>query len=466
LSNLTQYIQNAKNFISSEIEPILSFDKTLKVSPDGYTFFTKPNSTCSANEAEISGQIESDLKSNNEISIYIHFPVCKYLCGFCHYPKKKDGSLLINKSVELLLKEISLFIQKYPEIKEKKITSFYIGGGTPTLMGKEQLQQIFNAFTGCNFSDECEKTIEGTPDTLSKDKITSIITTGFNRVSMGVQTLDQRLLSHYKREHKPEDSLSALNLLLIKGIKTNIDLIYGFSGQSVESLLKDIDKIVSINDGPSSITLYRLRLTRIGDEETEAMKEYKKNPGNFLSQEKVYLMKLSAANYLRDKGYYENPIGFFHKKNESIKVLEDRWKKQIPMFGFGWKAYSYSQNMQYQNEKDFELYRYYIDSREELPLNCGDIFDENNTIKKRFCFSMKYGEPFIIEQSEYKKASKIIEIDKLIENEFITVNEKDGKNIIRITETGNILIEEIINSYIFRKIQLHPFHNTLLKDVM
>lgn len=451
----------ATTIIDDKIMPIINSNKILKVSPDNYTFFVRTDSFCSANEVQIFDQIKKDLESNNEVSIYIHFPVCKYICGFCHYPKKKDGSSLIDKSAALLVQEINRFKEKFPEIKNKMITSFYIGGGTPTLMSKEQLRKIIGAFEDCKFSDGCEKTIEGTPDTLSKGKVQDIQKAGFNRVSMGIQTLDEEKLSSYQRDHKKEDSLKALGVLLQNKIRTNIDLIYGFPDQTIESVLNDIDTIININGGPSSITLYRLRLTRIGDDETPVMKDYKRNPDKFPTQVETYKMKLAAAELLKEKGYIEGPIGWFHKKGEPIKVYEDRWKKQIPLFGFGWKAYSYSQNMQCQNEKDFDMYHYYVESRKELPIYCGEIL--NDKAKKKLAFFMKHGEPFVLEQSEYE-ALKIL-IDEMAEKGFIDINE-NGNKLVSLTKSGNILVEEILSSFIYHRIQVHPGRSNVIRDVI
>lgn len=466
-------IESAELFIAGEIEPIVSKDEHLQTTPDSYSFFVKvKDKTSDMTEEGLRKKILSDIKDADEISLYVHFPYCKAKCTFCHYVSEPDGNnaALRSYAIDLLKREISLFVKKFPVIKNKKISSLYIGGGTPSLMEKDCIDKLKSIFSDFKFkydpftSKDCEKTIEATPESLieSDEKIT-MLCNNFNRISVGVQTLDETILKEMHREGNETEIIDALSRLFkiasMQDIKTNVDFIYGFpfNGRKIENMtfkfLKDLETVISKENGPNSITLYRLRLKRVDDLESPLMKKYEESPKNFPDQLSTYIMKYAAALFLESRDYKEGPLGWFvkNKNRQSIKIYADRWQKQIPLLGFGVSSYSYTKNVQYRNEKDPDIYKYYIEN-DELPISSGQIFHGSGKLKRELSYHFKQNDPINISKIPTGEIRDLL--DKFLNKSFL---EKKGSEV-KLSTVGNILVEEIISGYIWEDVKIICCH--------
>ncbi|MDO8721475.1 MAG: radical SAM protein [Syntrophales bacterium] len=452
--------------VLKSVKKVVKGDPFLDIEPEAYSFFVNVNDTDDKPHIQEYPLIESftkDIESAESISVYLHFPLCTpkedKLCRFCHYNRIKntDDSALRNRIVDLLCKEISTFTSKFSAVKNKEISSFYIGGGTPSLMDEKNLQQIMTAFKDWKFKEgavKTEKTIEATPGTLTESKI-NMLANFFNRISVGVQTMDESILNEMNRLDNDTNKIkkSLTSLLGNANITTNIDLIYGFPNQNTEKFLKDIESLLKIQGGPTSFTLYRLRLRRLGGDKSELMGEYEEDPKSFPNQFQAYEMKLKAKKYLEKNGYTEGPIGWFTKKSETAPVVyTDRWSNNIPLIGFGQAAYSYSDNVQFRNEHKFDLYQYYVGPRETLPITSAIKFDEALRNKRIISFRLKRMED--IEESLFDNIHQDELTEYFIDKKLL--KKVSGK--FKLTEIGEVLVEELISGYIWEEIKVFFSH--------
>lgn len=480
---IKKIIKTAETFIKKNIKPLVDEDEHLKTTPDSYSFFVKvKDKTSTISERKLLDQIEIDLKRADEISLYIHFPYCKAKCNFCHYVSKSggDNAALRIDAIDLLQREISLFAERFPMIKTKKISSLYLGGGTPALMGKEcidKLKRIFPDFKHNPFlSRDCERTIEATPESLMEsDEKIKLLCDDFNRISVGVQTLDETILEDMNREGKEVQIIDALSKLFkiasVRDIKTNVDFIYGFPfngrelNDMISKFLEDLNTVISKENGPESITLYRLRLKRVDDLESPLMRKYEQFPKNFPEQFPTYIMKYAAALFLESRGYKEGPLGWFVKNNNGkpIKIYADRWQKQIPLFGFGVSSYSYTNNVQYRNEKDLEMYKYHIEKGEllvneklreggGLPISTGQIFNDSDKLRRELSYHFKQNDPTNVSEIQNGEISDLLET--FLNKGFL---ERKGSDV-KLSAIGNILVEEIISGYIWEDVKIICCH--------
>lgn len=195
--------------------------------------------------------------------IYIHIPFCKQACSYCDFyfvTQKK----LVEPFTDALIQEIRSF--RDTVYSDEPIETIYIGGGTPSQLSADQLQQIFNALDETFLLQPEEVTMEMNPDDVTPEYLKSLLDTGVNRASMGIQSFDEKLLEFMHRAHTNQEAIKALEHLHTAGFPTfTADLIYGNPGQTLDMLEADIDQLLKFD--PPHISAYSLTVepkTRLG----------------------------------------------------------------------------------------------------------------------------------------------------------------------------------------------------------
>lgn len=188
--------------------------------------------------------------------IYIHIPFCKQACYYC------DFHFSTNQSIkEELIHAISLelYLQK-DYLKGEPIETIYFGGGTPSLLSKQELDLIFNSiYKHYSVIPLPEITLEANPDDLSKEKIITLKEVGINRISLGIQSFDDNVLKFLNRAHTGEDALICVSKLREYEINNlSIDLIHSIPGQDDETLKQNLEKVISL--GPQHVSVYSLTI--------------------------------------------------------------------------------------------------------------------------------------------------------------------------------------------------------------
>ena len=195
--------------------------------------------------------------------IYIHIPFCKQACSYCDFYFLTRQELR-QPFVDALLEEIRTYRDR-PEASER-VTTIYIGGGTPSLLSPQQLESILGQLERVFAIEPKEVTLEMNPDDVTKPFLNSIQHLGISRASMGIQSFHPDLLQFMHRAHDPEEARRALNLIAETGFPDyTADLIYGNPGQTEDMLQSDLDELLRYN--PPHISAYSLTVeprTRLG----------------------------------------------------------------------------------------------------------------------------------------------------------------------------------------------------------
>lgn len=186
--------------------------------------------------------------------LYVHVPFCRYACTFCFYAKRVNTPRAqMQRYVDALRRELDGLDEETP------LRQLYVGGGTPTALPADLLDQVLAAVTArLPLGRESCHTVESSPESLVDEHLEVLRRRGIGRVSLGVQTLDEGLLRVINRQHGARQALDACALLVGSGFSVNVDLIYGFPGQSEEGLRRDLEAFAAL--GTQSFTLYNLRL--------------------------------------------------------------------------------------------------------------------------------------------------------------------------------------------------------------
>lgn len=273
-------------------------------------------------------------------AVYIHIPFCNYICAYCDFCKVFYNREYVNKYLEALDKEIKA------NYKGEIITSLYIGGGTPSSLSLDELERLFNILKIFTLSKDCEITMEANTDSLTLDKIKLLKKYGVNRVSLGIETINDKLQETLERKTSKDNVINCINNLKNNDITNiNVDLIYAIIGETLDDLKKDIDFLISL-DVPH-ISTYSL----IIEDNTKLKIKGVKNIDKSIDRE-MYDM---ISSILKNNDYIHYEISNFSKKGYSSKHNLKYWYN-LEYYGFGVGASGYIDNIRYTNTRSITNY--------------------------------------------------------------------------------------------------------------
>ena len=271
------------------------------------------------------------------MSIYIHIPFCNNICSYCDFCKFYYNKEYVDNYLIALEKEIKA------NYKNELVNTIYIGGGTPSSLNNEQLDKLLNLTNYFNKIKNLEFTIEVNPD-IDLEKILILKKYGINRVSIGIETVNEKHLKTLNRFHTKEQIIKLINTLKENRINNiNVDLMYALPNQTIEELESDIDFLISL-DIPH-ISTYSL----IIEPHTKLYIDNAENIDEELDYEmyKLILKKLNKYNH------YE--ISNFAKKGFESKHNLVYWNN-LEYYGFGIGASGYIDSIRYDNTRSYKNY--------------------------------------------------------------------------------------------------------------
>lgn len=288
----------------------------------------------------------------DKYSLYLHSPFCKTLCSFCYYSVLPGKG--INESstyVDHLIREMELYAER---MKGSVCESVYFGGGTPTYLDDELLVKVFNAiYDNFNIEKDAEITIEAAPGTLPPSKTALLKVLGVNRLSYGIQTLDEEMLATLNRHYSVSEAMEELEAALAIIGNINIDTMYGFDGEPEDALEKTLDKFHKM--GVPSLSIYSLDKQRSDHISKMA-------PPKDSQYEQKIVQFDKASKFLSERGYSQVLQNVFvnHDKGSYIHQLR-RWDN-LPLVALGLSAQGYAPKTTYQNISSLKGYYAQIDA--------------------------------------------------------------------------------------------------------
>lgn len=268
-------------------------------------------------------------------SLYIHIPFCNRICTYCDFNKFLIKNQPVDAYLDALIKELEM-------ISEKEIYTVFIGGGTPTALSSLQLERLLKFITE-RFNIISEFTVEANPDELTTDKIAIMKQYGVNRLSLGVQTFNNRLLKSLGRTHVESDIKRAVDDANRLGIESvSIDLMYHLPTQTLEECQYDLEQAVQLNI--NHISSYSLIL----EPKTQFYNLYKKGmlqmPDELLAQDMYeYTMK-----FLAEHGFHQYEISNYAKGDFESMHNKVYWENK-EYYGAGAGSHGYIDGNRYYN---------------------------------------------------------------------------------------------------------------------
>ena len=171
----------------------------------------------------------TDSKATPVASLYVHVPFCAQKCAYCAFYSEASSGELVNRYAAALIREMEMVVD---DLKPRTV---FFGGGTPSLLNLRQWEKILRTMEKLNLLGAEEFTVECNPATVSSDKAKLLRDFGVNRVSMGIQSLDERLLDRLGRIHTREMAFKSFDILRRAGFgNLNLDLMFAVPTQTME----------------------------------------------------------------------------------------------------------------------------------------------------------------------------------------------------------------------------------------
>ena len=298
--------------------------------------------------------------------IYIHLPFCTSICSYCDFPKLLYEKKYIKTYLEQLKNEIQ---ERY---QNEEVTSIYIGGGTPTCLTTEELEELLNITKIFHRKKNIEFTIESNIESLTKEKIKILKKYGINRISLGVQSFQKEVLKELNRHHNKKDIIETISLCKKEKITNiSIDYIYGVN-TNIKGLKEDLDIFLKLNI--PHISCYSL----IIEDNTILKINKKENIDEELEEQMYHLIEKT----LEKNKYIHYEISNYAKKGYKSIHNINYWNNG-EYYGFGLGAVSYLKNIRRTNTKNLTNYLKGIYKKEE------EYEDENIQISNELILGLR-----------------------------------------------------------------------------
>ena len=283
-------------------------------------------------------------------SAYVHIPFCTQICYYCDFSKVFIKNQPVDSYLEHLLEEF----QSYDI---QKLRTLYIGGGTPTALSASQLEVLLKGLTkNLDLSVLEELTIEANPGDLDADKIAVLKNSAVNRVSLGVQTFDDKMLKKIGRSHLEKDIYENIDRLKLAGFDNiSIDLIYALPGQTMEQVKDNVAKAIGL-DIPH-MSLYSLIL----ENHTVFMNRMRRGKLPLPKEELEAEMFEYIIAELEKSGFEHYEISNFSKPGFESRHNLMYWDN-AEYYGIGAGASGYVNGVRYKNHGPI---RHYLTAVEE-----------------------------------------------------------------------------------------------------
>ena len=319
------------------------------------------------------------LSTLGDMGLYVHIPFCKQKCMYCDFPAYQNLQDYYETYVYALVQEVDLWISEHPESKERPIDTIYFGGGTPTELSIQQIKMILDKIKSTfTITDDCHMTIESNPGEVDLLYLTKLVQLGFNRISFGVQTFDDKALAMLHRSHNGEKAKQAVYDAKEAGFADiNIDLIYGLPRQSLDDIKRNL---VIVKDLPiNHISTYGLQV-EVG---TYLFHLVQKNLIAIPSESIDEAMYDTMMEGLKELGFERYEISNFSKDNSYSRHNLKYWH-YVDYLGFGAGAHSFYNGVRRSNNRNVMPYIQSVD-RYVMPT----IDTETITLERAqedFCF--------------------------------------------------------------------------------
>jgi len=353
--------------------------------------------------------------------LYIHIPFCKRKCFYCDFISFNYDERKADDYIKALFKES----RKY---KKEKISTVYIGGGTPSMLSADQLQALIDGIKkNFDISEIEEFTVELNPESASAEKLKLLYDNKISRISFGLQSSNDEELKILGRLHTYNEFLNAYSNARNTGFDNiSIDLMYGIETQSAESWQKTLDTVLKLN--PDHISLYPLTIEKY----TPFYNQNKK-----VDYDLQGIMYNAACEKLKDSGFTHYEISNWAKDGKFSKHNILYWKNK-EYIGLGASASSYYKRQRYKNILNADIYIKNLQCAQSCVLETENI-DDSLYKTETIMLGLRLSEGVDLSLFNHKQQT----LYKYLKQDLLVI--RDGK--VCLTEKGFWVSNSIISDF-------------------
>lgn len=376
--------------------------------------------------------------SKNNLSIYVHIPFCSSKCAYCSFVSMVGNDEDKKRYFEDLVAEVKMQSKNYRQYYS--VGSIYIGGGTPSCLDyyyiRDLLSSIYKNFAVKNTA---EITIELNPGSIDKNKVREYILSGVNRFSIGLQSINPKVLKAMGRKHTAEDFQNAVNTIREYGIKNiSSDMIIGYPKQTLADVKETLSYLIKL-DIPH-ISVYMLQV-----EEGTKLKAMVDNNATALPEEDLVVkMYTYVCETLAANGYNRYELSNFAKPTYESYHNRVYWKRK-DYLGLGLAAHSYIGGTRFSNTESMPEYAQKIEQQETLPTVMSKTLTDEERRDEMIMLSLRTAEGLDLDEFKEEFGDALITakkplIAKLIEKGYLILKD----NYLICTSKGFLVLNQII----------------------
>ncbi len=359
-------------------------------------------------------------------SIYFHIPFCNKKCPYCHFYVIPNNPKHKQELLEGLLLE---WEQVRDQLANFNIISIYFGGGTPTLFGPHPIQTILEKI---GVPNGCEVTIEANPEDVTVELMQGYKQAGVNRVSIGVQSLQDDSLNVLERTHNAQKAIDAIWDTYHAGITNiSIDLMYELPDQTPESFEKTLQQLKSLPI--THLSLYNLTI--------EPHTAFYKRPLKLPSDAENFTMHNMAVSQIEKIGLKRYEISAFAKPGFESRHNVGYWTAR-PFLGLGPSAFSYFKGKRYRNCANLSKYLAALRSGES-PVDFEEALPYPQNVHELLAVELRLLRGVDLTRFNLPEKTKIV-LDRLIKEKYLTLD----RETLRLSEKGLLFYDTVASEII------------------
>ena len=375
------------------------------------------------------------------LGLYIHIPYCIHKCGYCDFnshPIKQDE---MNHYIDALVAEMKHYAKTYSNTNI--IRTIFLGGGTPTTLTVYQLERILKeCVSEFTVASDAEITIEANPATIDIEQLKSIRQTGYNRISIGVQSFDKAELKLLDRAHGPEEIHSTVDRARKAGFDNlSLDLMFAVPNQSLSSWESNLNKALEKN--PEHLSTYNLTI-----EQGTAFSKLQSN-GKLIMPDDDHQLELykKTIERLTKKGFHHYEISNFAHRGKECKHNITYWENKNTL-GLGAGASSYMNGTRFKN---INLPAHYIRQVKEkkIAVEHSETLEPRQAMGETIMLGLRLLQGISIHQFEKRFQ---ISFTNLFRNIISSLKEKElvviEKDYLRLSKKGLFIADSVILEFI------------------
>ena len=389
-----------------------------------------------------------------DVGLYLHIAFCKTKCPYCDFNTYAGIAGLIPRYLKSLASQCTSLSQAIPASigshhhDRIDFATIFFGGGTPSLLAAEDLGRILDAIDGAAKTDPgAEITLEANPNDISAHYLRALRQVGFNRLSIGVQSFDDRMLGILGRRHDAMSAVHAFESARVAGFdNVSIDLMFGLPGQAVEQWRQTLSKAISLQ--PEHLSLYNLTV-----EDGTPFHEWEALGKISLPTHDVQAdMYEIAMDVLDASGYLQYEISNWARRGQDDNRSRHnlRYWRNEPYIGLGAGAHSYYSGLRFSSVRDPRRYVELVESGRST-VDWIENIDAGLEMAETAMLGLRLNEGLSQREFYRRFGRRIVDvfpqaIERCIELGLVTASD----NRVRLTRRGRMLGNEVFESFISR----------------